>query len=199
MARRRVVPTGVERTFGSEEIIVSKTDPKGIIQYANRIFQRISCYEESEVVGAPHSLIRHPDMPRGVFRYMWEEIEAGREIFAYVVNLAADGAHYWVLAHVTPSFGPDGRIIGYHSNRRLPDPQAVRTVSGVYKELCRVERRAGSGREQADVGRAALAEVLAGKNTSYSQFVWSLITPARAGRTSVSAPSVAVRPRVRAA
>ena len=116
-----VRPTGVERTFGEDEIIVSKTDAKGIIRYANGVFLRVSGYEEADVLGQPHNIIRHPEMPRCIFRLLWDTIASGEEIFAYVLNLAADGAHYWVFAHVTPSFGPRGEIIGYHSNRRLPD------------------------------------------------------------------------------
>jgi PAS domain S-box-containing protein len=114
----RPTPTGRERTFDDEEIIVSKTDLSGRITYANDVFLRISGYTEAEVIGQPHSLIRHPDMPRSVFNLLWKTIGAGQEIFAYVVNMAKNGDHYWVLAHVTPTFGPAGDIIGFHSNRR---------------------------------------------------------------------------------
>ncbi|MGE5764846.1 MAG: PAS domain-containing protein [Mycobacterium leprae] len=107
-----VRPSGVERTFGEDEIIVTKTDPRGVITYANRVFLRVSAYDEPDVIGQPHNLIRHPGMPRTVFQLLWDTIRGGREMFAYIVNLAADGAHYWVFAHVTPSFGPAGRIVG---------------------------------------------------------------------------------------
>ena len=96
--------TGVERTFGEDEIIVSKTDLTGRITYANDVFLRISGYAEAEVLGQPHSIIRHPGTPRAVFSLLWRTIESGREIFAYVVNRAKNGDHYWVLAHVTPTF-----------------------------------------------------------------------------------------------
>ncbi len=105
-------PTGVERAFGPEEIIVSKTDPKGVVTYANDVFVRVSGYAEDEIVGAPHNLIRHPAMPRAVFRLMWDVIPTGQELFAYVLNLAADGGHYWVLAHVTATRGPDVSVVG---------------------------------------------------------------------------------------
>ncbi len=111
---RSLVPTGVERTFGPEEIIVSKTDPRGVITYANDVFVRVSGYAEPDILGKPHNLIRHPAMPRAVFRLMWDVIPTGQELFAYVLNLAADGGHYWVLAHVTPTFGPGRAITGYH-------------------------------------------------------------------------------------
>ncbi len=68
------------------------------------MFLTIAGYTEREVLGQPHSMIRHPDMPRGVFALLWETIASGSEIFAYVVNLAKNGDHYWVFAHVTPTF-----------------------------------------------------------------------------------------------
>jgi len=99
----RSKPTGKERHFKPEELIVSKTDLKGRITYANEVFLRLSDYREKEVLGQPHSIIRHPDMPRCVFKLLWDEIAAGHEIFAYVVNMSKNGDHYWVYAHITPS------------------------------------------------------------------------------------------------
>jgi len=109
MPARKIEPTGVESHFGDDEIIVSKTDPRGVITYANEIFIRVSGYSEEELLGAPHSILRHPAMPRCVFKLLWDTIQGGREIFAYVVNLAKTGNHYWVLAHVTPSRRRCGR------------------------------------------------------------------------------------------
>ena len=76
-------------------------------------------------MGQPHSIIRHPDMPRAVFKLLWDTVIEGREIFAYVKNKAKNGDFYWVFAHVTPSYDNDRRIIGFHSNRRVPDPKVV--------------------------------------------------------------------------
>jgi PAS domain S-box len=110
MARSGVNLTGVERTFGTDEIIVSKTDPKGRIIYANEVFLRLAGYAESEIIGQPHSIIRHPDMPRCVFKLLWDTVQSGNEIFAYVVNRSKNGDHYWVLAHVTPTFDGQGNM-----------------------------------------------------------------------------------------
>src|ERR1017187_6768808 len=85
--------TGKERFFGEEEIFVSKTDLKGHITYANEVFLRVAGYDEEEVLGQPHSMIRHPAMPRCVFKLLWDQIQVGREIFAYVVNRAKTGDH----------------------------------------------------------------------------------------------------------
>lgn len=170
-----VVPNGRERTFGREEIIVSKTDLRGHITYANDVFLRVSGYREDEVLGRPHSLIRHPDMPRAVFQLLWDEIQAGREIFAYVDNLAATGEHYWVLAHVTPTFGTGGRITGYHSNRRSPDPAAVRAIEPLYRELRDEERRHPTGRAAVTASTALLRERLEERGVTYDSFVWDVI------------------------
>lgn len=170
----KIRPTGVERSFGSDEVIVTKTDLQGRITYANDVFCRVSAYPESAVLGSPHNMIRHPDMPRGVFRLLWRNLGERRELFAYVMNLAGDGAHYWVLAHATPSVDASGRVVGYHSNRRLPDPQAVRAIQPVYQRMLAEERRHGNAAEAVDAGVNVLYEHLAGLGQTYDEHVWSL-------------------------
>jgi len=172
---RMTPPTGRERIFDENEIIVSKTDTHGRITYANDVFLRVSGYTEAEILGQPHSLIRHPDMPRCVFDLLWRTIGGGREIFAYVVNLAKNGDHYWVLAHVTPTFGRDGAIVGYHSNRRTPDRRALdRTIRPLYAALLEIERGASSKAEQVARGRAHIERALADMGKSYEAFLFSL-------------------------
>jgi PAS domain S-box-containing protein len=170
----RPAPTGIARSFGEDEIIVSKTDLQGKITYANDVFLRVSGYTEDEIIGAPHSTIRHPDMPRAVFKLLWEEITAGREIFAYVNNLAANGDHYWVLAHVTPSLDRDARIVGFHSNRRVPEPAKLARVQPLYAQLRATERAAGDRREGLVASVAQLEGVLASAGLSYHEWVWTL-------------------------
>src|SRR5690349_21243074 len=151
-----VRPAGVERTFGENELIVSKTDPRGVITYGNDVFLRVSALPEAQAVGSPHNVIRHPDMPRAVFKLLWDTLEQRREIFAYVLNLAADGAHYWVFAHVTPSFDRAGRLLGYHSNRRRPAPSAVTAIRDVYSRVLDEERRQSRTPDMVAAGTAAL-------------------------------------------
>lgn len=170
-----VVPTGTSRTFGADEIIVSKTDPKGHITYANDVFLRVSGYTEDEILGQPHSLIRHPEMPRAVFQLLWDTVQGGKEIFAFVNNLAKDGVSYWVLAHVTPSFGANGRIVGYHSNRRMPYPGAIRAIEPVYRALLQAERAQPTGKAAVAAGVAALHETLSASGQTYEKFVWHII------------------------
>ncbi len=168
------VLTGVERHFDRDEIVVSKTDPKGRITYANRTFLQLSDFTEAEVLGAPHSIIRHPEMPSCIFELMWSTILDGREIFAYVVNRSQNGDHYWVLAHVTPTFEAGGAIVGFHSNRRCPAREAVDTVSSLYGELRAIERGASSPKEGLAAARARLDDEVEASAKSYAEFVFGL-------------------------
>lgn len=170
---RHVAPTGQERRFSDDEIIVTKTDLTGKLTYCNEVFLRVSIYREEECLGQPHSMIRHPDMPRAVFKLLWDSLHAQREIFAYVVNLASNGDHYWVLAHVTPTFDPSGQVIGYHSSRRVPHPDALRVVQPLYRDLRQLEQH-GDRREGLIRSVARFEGLLAERGMSYDEWVWSL-------------------------
>ena len=176
----QVQPSGMESLLSEENIIVSKTDLQGRITYANRTFLEISGYTEAELLGAPHNLIRHPDMPRCVFKYLWDTIRAGNEVFAYVINLAKNGNHYWVLAHVTPSFDKHGEISGYHSNRRAPNREVLPKVQELYRELLSTEQRHSNPKDGMNASLQQLLEILGSSNLTYDQFVWSLIDNRRA-------------------
>lgn len=167
--------TGVEQFFDEDEIIVSKTDLKGHITYCNDVFLRIAGYTEQECLGQPHSLIRHPDMPRCIFGLLWETIQDGREIFAYVINRCKNGDHYWVNAHVTPSRDGSGNILGYHSNRRVPDRKIVEgTIIPLYKDLLAEEQRHKNGKEGMAASGGMVTEVLQKANMEYDQFIATL-------------------------
>jgi PAS domain S-box-containing protein len=174
-AQRSIRPTGVERPFAPDELIVSKTDPRGVITYANDVFLRVSGYPSADVVGQPHNLIRHPEMPRALFQLLWDTLGERRELFAYINNLAADGGHYWVLAHVTPSFGPGGALVGYHSSRRKPSPRAVERIRPLYDRLLAEERRHPTARAAVTASSQLLSGILAEHGGSYDEFVWSII------------------------
>jgi PAS domain S-box-containing protein len=174
MVARRIQPTGRESPFGDEEIIVSKTDLKGRITYANDVFLRVSRYSADEILGQPHSIIRHPDMPRCVFKLLWDTIEAKGEIFAYVLNMASNGDHYWVFAHVTPSFDGAGTVVGYHSNRRKPDPAQIAKIEPVYRALLEQERRAADRKEGMHLAHGTFTAMLQEQGVSYDQYVFGI-------------------------
>lgn len=160
--------------FGEDEIIVSKTDTSGRVTYANDVFLRVAGYEEREILGQPHSLIRHPSMPRSVFKLLWDTIATGKEIFAYVINQAKNGDHYWVFAHVTPTFDAEGRIIGYHSNRRTPSPEALAKVKPLYELVLAEERKHATKADQIAAGTKLLVDALTAAGVDYDEFVFSL-------------------------
>jgi PAS domain S-box-containing protein len=155
-------------------LIVSKTDPRGVITYANDAFLRISGYSRSELVGKPHSLVRHPEMPRALFRLLWTTLAQQREVFAYMNNLAADGASYWVLAHITPAYGYDGSVVGYHSNRRCPSLAAVELVRPLYAELLAEEQRHDDPATALEASSRLFERLVAQRASSYESFVRSV-------------------------
>jgi PAS domain S-box-containing protein len=155
------------------DFIVSKTDLKGRITYGNRIFIEYSGFSEQELLGAPHNIIRHPDMPRGVFKFLWDTLAQQKEIFAYVKNMAKDGSFYWVFANVTPDYDASGNVIGYLSVRRAPKRSAVDVLSGVYQLMLAEEEKAGP-RDACDASLALLGSILKDKGMTYDELVLAL-------------------------
>jgi PAS domain S-box-containing protein len=174
MAIRDIIPTNVERFFDKDNFIVSKTDLKGRITYANRYFCEVAGYSEREILGQPHSIVRHPDMPRSVFKLLWDTILDGREIFAYVKNMARNGDYYWVYAHVTPSYDAAGQMIGFHSNRRVPERRAIEQIVPVYAALLREEQSHKNGKDALTAGYRQLEAFVQSRKTTYDQLVFSL-------------------------
>lgn len=171
---RSVVPTSVERFMGNEEVIVSKTDTGGVITYANSVFCRIAGFTVQELVGAPHNIIRHPDMPRCVFKFLWDRISAGHEVFAYVKNMARNGDFYWVLAHVTPTYDSKNQIISYHSNRRCPSQTALKQIEPIYAQLREIERKLPP-REGLEQSLSTFCHLLDSAGVTYDEFIFSVI------------------------
>ena len=172
---RTISLTGVEQFFDNDEIIVSKTDLKGRLTYCNDVFLNISGYSEQECLGQQHSMIRHPDMPRCIFKLLWDTIQDGREIFAYVVNRCKNGDHYWVNAHVTPSFDLAGAITGYHSNRRVADKRILNdTIIPLYRTLRAEETDGGNRKGGLQRSLQMLTDHLAEKGMAYDEWVHTL-------------------------
>ena len=168
--------TGTERFFDDDEIIVSKTNSQGHLTYANRIFLRMASMTEAETIGQPHSVIRHPHMPRCIFKLLWDTISAGNELFAFVVNRAKNGDHYWVNAHVTPTFDANGQIIGYHSNRRTPNRPALdNTIIPLYDALLKKEQSHSDRKEGLEASFSMVLDLLKEKNVSYDEFIASMM------------------------
>ncbi|HYF28048.1 MAG TPA: PAS domain-containing protein [Baekduia sp.] len=158
--RRKIEPNNRERSFSLDELFFSTTDRKGVIRTCNDVFVRVSGMERSELIGHAHNVVRHPGMPRSVFRLFWDALEARRSIAAYVMNLAADGSHYWVMA----SAAPVGE--GYVSVRLKPTAEHFAVAREIYADVRAVEQRIeGSDprkrKEAIAAGAERLSELLA--------------------------------------
>ncbi|WP_067185528.1 PAS domain-containing protein [Microtetraspora niveoalba] len=153
------LPTGAEQFIGPEELFFSTTDRRGLIRSGNSVFVRTSRFSLDELTGAPHNIVRHPAMPSGVFRLMWDRLLTGRPAGAYVRNLAKDGSHYWVFATMTPSGD------GFLSVRMAPRSELFEEVKRLYKyvadiEVEAAERHGMDRREVAQVGIRRLEQLL---------------------------------------
>ena len=161
--------------FDADDIIVSKTNLKGHLDYVNDVFCTISGYTEPELLGQPHSIIRNHKMPRCIFKLLWDRIAQKREVFAYVVNDCKNGDYYWVLAHVTPSLNTAGEIVGYHSNRRVPCPTVIKDkIIPLYDKLLQIEQSTSDRKQGLLDSSAHVEQMLAEVNLSYDEFVFSL-------------------------
>lgn len=171
--------SGQELFFDVNDMIVSKTDLKGYITYANDVFLQIAGYSEEEVLGQPHNLIRHPAMPRCVFKLLWDTLGSGSEIFAYVINQSKNGDYYWVLAHATPTYDRNNNVIGFHSTRRVPNPDTVKNaIIPLYQQLCELERSESNPKVGLQKSFDHLVGILTNAGIDYDEFVSSLMHPA---------------------
>ncbi len=120
-------------------------------------------------------MIRHPDMPRCVFKLLWDTLEAKKEIFAYVINMCKNGDHYWVFAHVTPSFDGSGNVNGYHSNRRVPDRGVLDgTIIPLYKQLLEEEQSHKNRKDGMNSSFQKLLNLLKEKGVDYDELIFAL-------------------------
>lgn len=164
-----ITQNGDELRFDDGSFIVSKTDLKGRITYANDLFIQMSEFNEDELIGAPHNILRHPDMPRAVFKLLWDSIQSGEEIFAYVKNKTKTGKFYWVHAFVTPEFDPKSKkITGYHSVRRAPTQAGIDAIIPIYKKMLQAEKSGGM-----DASTRILMDTLSQQKASYEAFILS--------------------------
>ncbi|MDX1295121.1 MAG: PAS domain-containing protein [Sulfurimonadaceae bacterium] len=158
-----------ERKLNKSDLIVSKTNVKGIITYANPTFCAITGYPMSELVGKNHNIIRHPDMPRALFELMWQRLQAGKDIYLMVKNLTKDGSFYWVFAYVVPDLNERQEIIGYHSERRAPNMKALPEIINLYEQVKQVEIQDGI-----ETAVSFLTEVAVEKAGSFDNYMYEL-------------------------
>jgi len=167
----RPTPINNEIKLSDTRYIVSKTDPKGIIEYGNDYFVEISGYSETELIGKPHSIVRHPDMPRIAFKLMWDRIKEGKNFIAVVKNLAKDGSYYWVVTDFEPKIDPiTNEIISHTAFRKAAPQKAIDTMTPIYAKLLEVEKEGGM-----EASEKYLRGFLEENRTTYDDFIRSLV------------------------
>ncbi len=156
-----------EEIFLSENrTIVSKTDPKGIIEYTNDYFEEICGYSKEELFKKPHNIIRHPDMPRVIFKVLWDELKKGNDVRAVVKNLAKDGRFYWVITNFFTVYDEQGNISGYYARRKKVPTHVKVIIEDLYKKLITIEQEAGM-----EVAENYLMEYLDNFKTDFNGYV----------------------------
>lgn len=171
--KNKIKPTQKEIVMRDNDFIVSKTDLKGRIIYANKIFVEFSGYTQTEILNKQHNIVRHPEMPRAVFNLLWETVKSGNEFNGYVKNMTKEGSYYWVFANVTPSYNNSNNIIGFYSVRRKPSQDALDVIIPIYKEMFLAEKNAGT-KNSIDASMLVLKDKLTMLGVEYDQFALSL-------------------------
>jgi len=136
-------PIDEEYTF-DKGLIVSSTDLKGIITYANRKFCEIAGYSKDELIGKNHNIVRHPDMPKAAFQEVWDTIKVKKDWTGIVKNMRKDGRYYWVYSHISPVV-IDDEISGYTAARRPASATEIEEIIPIYKELLEKENNSREG------------------------------------------------------
>ncbi|OQX50005.1 MAG: histidine kinase [Epsilonproteobacteria bacterium 4484_20] len=165
-------PTGKELKLHPKDMIVSKTDVKGVISYGNKKFVEISGYRENELIGMPHNILRHPDMPKAIFYLMWKSIRNGQNIMAVVKNLSKSGDHYWVTTDFEIQRNKEGKIRNYIAFRQAAPKNVIKEIEPLYATLVEIEKEHGM-EESINYLEAFLEE----KHMSYNQFIEDLAKP----------------------
>lgn len=143
-------PRDEEIVLDPRRYIVSETDEKGKITFCNDYFIEVSGYTKEELIGKPHSIVRHPDMPKVVFKLLWETISQGKNINAVVKNLAKDGRYYWIFTEFESRKDTDtGEIIGYHAARKSISKHVIEIIAELYATLLEIEKNEGIEASQA--------------------------------------------------
>ncbi len=171
-----------EIKFSKKKFIVSKTDLKGNIIFTNKNFTEVSGYSEAELVGAPHNILRHPDMPRAVFFVVWQALLAGQPISGIVKNLAKSGKYYWVIADLEPKFDLKGEMVALTAFRRAAPQDVIDATEELYATMLSIEKQHGM-----EKSLAYLEAFLEEHNLSYNEFIEELIRPKGVIATLLSA------------
>lgn len=166
----RPAPVNKEILIPDEAVLISVTDPKGIITEVNEVFIETAGYSEEELIGTPHNLIRHPDMPRLMFKIVWEHIKERENVMALVKNLAKDGRYYWILTDFVTEVNANNEVVNYTAYRRPICEDVQKAITPLYKALSAIETVAGIAASE-----KFLKEYLDNKAMSYDELIEDII------------------------
>lgn len=160
-----------EVSWDKTQVIMSKTNAFGIIEYANEIFIDVCGYEDYELMGQPHNIVRHPDMPKVIFKVLWENLKAGKNFHAVVKNLAKSGRYYWVITDFEIAKDENGVIVNYFGRRQaVPQEVIALHIEPLYKKLLQIESASG-----VEFSEKYLIGFLEEKKRSYVEYIKELI------------------------
>ena len=166
----RPSPINEEILIADEAVLISVTNPKGVITEVNKVFKQTAGYSEEELIGAPHNLIRHPDVPRVMFKIVWEHIKERENVMALVKNLAKDGRYYWILTDFVTEVNADREILNYTAYRRPICKDVQNAITPLYTALSAIEAVSGIAASE-----KFLNEFLENKEMSYDELIEDII------------------------
>lgn len=186
---KRPIPIDKEVAWDKTKTIMSKTDLYGTIEYANEVFVDVCGYEDYELMAQPHNIVRHPDMPKVIFKVLWENIQKGNQFHGIVKNLAKSGRYYWVITNFEYSRDENGNIVNYIARRKaVPQDVITKHIEPLYKKLLQIEQASG-----VDASEKYLIGFLEEEGLSYVELITKLMVEDQKNHQLQDMPHDAVR------
>ncbi len=178
----RPTPSDREVDWNKSKVLLSKTDKNGTILYANEDFIDVSGYDEFELIGQPHNIVRHPDMPKVIFKFLWDSIKSSQNIHVVLKNMAKTGRYYWVVTEFKIIADTDGDIVGFFGTRKsVPENIIVKFIELLYKKLLQIEEASGlTASEEYLIG------FLEERKKTYMEYIDHLIATGKDDKNKVS-------------
>jgi len=170
MSINLIKPSGNEIKISPRDILVTRTDHQGVINYCNDTFLEVTGYTEREVIGANHNIVRHPDMPKVIFHLMWKSIKKRKNITSVLKNIAKNGNHYWVITDFKTDEDFSGSIKNHTAYRRAIPKNLIETIEPLYQTLLKIEQE-----QDMDASIKYLNRYLADRDMDYNQFIENLL------------------------
>lgn len=178
----RPTPSDREVDWNKNKVLLSKTDKSGTILYANEDFIDVSGYDEFELIGQPHNIVRHPDMPKVIFKFLWDSIKSSENIHGIIKNMAKTGRYYWVVIDFKIIADSDGEIVGFFGTRKsVPEPIITKFIEPLYKKLLHIEEASGL-----NAAEEYLVGFLEERKKTYMEYIDHLITTGKDDKNKVS-------------